>query len=173
MTRVWLHLQVTGFLSSLTSQGYTEARLLEWPWYGISPLLLSSSITLDRNPSNDFFLRDLMLYLELFTCCWPVFGWLADGYFGRYRFMRLSIYVLWICGIFYVMSEIFKNSSLLEKGHKIINVVGIIFLAALMVSFGAYQVNAVMFGVDQLIDSSSQDISSYISWYVWVYFFVI
>ncbi len=55
------------------------------------------------------------------------------------------------------------NSDLLEKGHKVINV------AALMVSFGAYQVNAVMFGVDQLIDSSSQDISSYISWYVWVF----
>ncbi len=59
-----------------------------------------------------------------------------------------------------------KYCSLLEKGHmKIIDTVGIILLAALMVSFGAYQVNAVMFGVDQLIDSSSQDISSYISWY--------
>ncbi len=102
---------------------------------------------------------------------YPVFGWLADAHFGRYRFMRLSIYVLWICGIFYVVIEIFKNSDLLEKGHvKIIDTVGIIFLAALMVSFGAFQVNAIMFGVDQLIDSSSQDISSYISWYIWVYF---
>ncbi len=99
---------------------------------------------------------------------YPVFGWLADAHFGRYRFMRLSIYVLWICGIFYVVIEILKNSNLLEKGH--INLIGIIFLAALMVSFGAYQVNAIIFGVDQLIDSSSQDISSYISWYVWMFF---
>ncbi len=121
------------------------------------------------HPAQQFNFDRFDVVIGVIFLLYPVFGWLADAYFGRHRLIRVCMYVMWICGILYVALEILKYNYQLT-GH-IINVLGIISVTTSMVSLGASQVNAIALGVDQFIDSSSQDISSYISWYCWLYFF--
>ena len=47
---------------------------------------------------------------------------------------------------------------------------GFLYGVGLLGLLGGYQTNAVQFGLDQLVDASSDDISSYISWYVWMFY---
>ena len=37
------------------------------------------------------------------------------------------------------------------------------------IGFGGFQANVIQFGMDQLHDSSSDEITSFIVWYVWTY----
>ena len=95
------------------------------------------------------------------TIAFPISGWLADVYIGRYRVIKYSLVFTWLAAIVYVLAQIFE-----EK-------VRWFFLVAIGVglcSYATFQANAIQFGMDQLVDASSSDISSYVSWYAWAYF---
>lgn len=96
---------------------------------------------------------------------YPIAGWLADVYIGRYKVLKFSMIIMWSGGILYVISVILSiqfNSKF--DGFMIFSV------AVGLLGLSAYQANAIQFGIDQLIDASSSDISSYISWYAWTFF---
>ena len=44
-----------------------------------------------------------------------------------------------------------------------------VLVAMIAIGFGGYQANAIQFGIDQLHDASTNEIKSFISWYVWMY----
>ena len=98
----------------------------------------------------------------------PIAGWLADVYIGRYQFIRHSLRVAWsgiiATNVYYLIDKPFKFPSAAEISLQIILAVVVgLGLAGLVA-------NLMQFGLDQLIDASSTDICSYISWCVWLYF---
>ena len=97
----------------------------------------------------------------------PVIGWISDVYWGRYKMIQRSLFIMWIAAI--ALSLIFViNDSLLI--HNIITeALTIILLVILFFSVGGLQIVIMQFGVDQLPDASSADIVSFSNWYVWVW----
>ncbi len=110
---------------------------------------------------------------RLYSIVWglslPIAGCLADVCLGRYKIIRWSILIMWIASILVVVSSIlsqFVESYYYAKNNYITSVLFIV----MCIAFGAYQANIVLFGIDQLQDASTDEITSFISWYLCTWF---
>ena len=128
----------------------------------------------------NFFVISVFYYLSIFHLTWdmysitwgltlPIAGWLADVYFGRYKVIRWSIWIMWITSVLVVASSVL--SQLVESYYSINNkYVTIVLLLIMSVGFGGYQANIILLGIDQLQDASTDEITSFISWCLCSYF---
>ena len=91
-------------------------------------------------------------------------GWLADVYFGRYKVMKVSIWVMWlgsIGGTLLLMIHLFSP-------HDVLKYVSLVIAnACVAIGSTGFIVNAVPFGTDQMLGASSEELSSFIHWFVW------
>ena len=125
-------------------------------------LWLLSSVVLSY--FNEYTLHnDLVYSLATAAITFPLAGWLADVYFGRYKVIHYS---LWL----EVAASISYNIVLLAEpylGNTVAKVLQIVAVTALAVGLTGVIANILQFGLDQLFDASSSDISSYIDWFSW------
>ena len=93
-------------------------------------------------------------------------GWLADVYFGRYKVMKVSIWFMWmgsVCGTLLLMIHL-----LYPHDHDALKYISIVVAyACVTIGSTGLIVNAVPFGTDQMLGASSEEISSFIHWFVW------
>ena len=90
-------------------------------------------------------------------------GWLADVYFERYKVLRWSIIIMWISSL------LLTTTFLVEQIVTFTNYYQLVILASLGIGYGMFQANIIQFGIDQLTDASTDEIVSFINWYVWSY----
>ena len=97
----------------------------------------------------------------------PVAGWLADVRFGRYRVICCSIWTMWISSL--LLTTVYVVFSLIEFNHSgLIRKTLIILVVVLLVfGIGGFQAIVIQFGVDQLNDASTIEITSFVAWYTW------
>ena len=88
-------------------------------------------------------------------------GWLADVYVERYKVLRWSIIIMWISSL------LLTTTFVIEKIVTFTNYYQLVFLFSLGIGYGMFQANIIQFGIDQLTDASSNEIVSFINWYVW------
>ena len=98
---------------------------------------------------------------------YPLAGWLADVRFGRYKFIKITLAILWVTMVVSVLNEIVNELGYLNSLSETIQIVKYFVI---VVALGGFQANIVQLGIDQLFDASSREIVSYISWYIWVFF---
>ena len=96
----------------------------------------------------------------------PIFGWIADTYWGRYKMIRRSLLLAWLATIAICLLSIIPDD--LPHVHLIKEVSDITLVILSLFSLGGLVINIVQFGVDQLPDASSADITAFTNWYVWV-----
>ena len=104
--------------------------------------------------------------LVTFSLTLSIAGWIADVYLGRYRVLYLSVWVVWTALVLTTMNSVLLKtvSTYTTRIHSYVNV---IFGTAMAFGFGAFQANIIQFGIDQLRDASSDEVSSFIFWYIW------
>ena len=112
-------------------------------------------------------------YWHVYSIAWgltlPIAGWLADVYLKRYKVIRWSILIMWIAFVLLVASSVL--SQFVESYYSIKNnYINAVLLFIMSLAFGGYQANVVLFGIDQLQDASTDEITSFISWYSFTYF---
>ena len=96
-------------------------------------------------------------------------GWIADVCFGRYKMMYVSTWFTWATLIVSTMSLVLARTvdSYTSNIHSYVNGVLWVIIA---VGYGGFQANVIQFGMDQLHDASTDEIASFILWYLWTYF---
>ena len=97
----------------------------------------------------------------------PFAGWLADIRFGRYKVIRWSIVVMWIASILTTVNSVVQQ--FLPGHHDTFMLISQILVFVLAFGFGGYQANIIQFGLDQLHDASTTEITAFITWYVWTF----
>ena len=97
----------------------------------------------------------------------PIAGWLADVYFGRYKVIYWSMWVMWVGSILATVSSVVAQS--VESYDAINDKVMLVLLVVTLIGFGGYQANIIQFGIDQLHDASTDEIKSFITWFIWTY----
>ena len=102
---------------------------------------------------------------------YPLLGLLSDVYFTRYKVIRLAfiIMILAACDCFLVFFAIVLDLSLFHNitEHIIIMVMATPGVLSILLSLGLFEANAIQFGMDQLLESSSDQLCSFIHWYYW------
>ena len=88
----------------------------------------------------------------------------ADIYLGRYKVIQYSMRLLWI-------AVIASNTIIALQYYVVKNAatssIFIVFTTIGYAGSAGIIVNSLQFGIDQLTDASSSEITSYISWYTW------
>ena len=98
----------------------------------------------------------------------PFAGWLADLCVGRYKMIHWSMWIMWIASILATINSVVAE---FVSGHQGVHRdVSLLIMVILAIVFGEYQANVIQFGLDQLQDPSTTEITAFITWYVWTYF---
>ena len=92
----------------------------------------------------------------------PLLGWLADVRIGRHNLIRWSIWIMWIGFMLATVSSVIASFVTTD-----INILTTVLLTVAAAGFGGHQANVIQYGLDQLQDASTDEITAFISWYVW------
>ena len=123
-------------------------------WYMVIELSLSSipyaSITTvwSAVPVTLFFL-------------YPVFGMVADVRFGRFKVLTIGTWITWIGAVSVAMCSAIS----IEFAGRVPLIT--LLQSVQLIGAGIFQANALQFGIDQLQDTSSEQLSSFVYWYIW------
>ena len=96
----------------------------------------------------------------------PLLGWLADVHFGRYKIISCSLWLLWISCMLYTAALVISEVTYLKFEHDI----SAVLLVVTSIGYCGFQANIVQFGTDQLIDASSIETKTFITWCTWTFF---
>ncbi len=117
-------------------------------------------------------------------CFYPLAGYLADNVVGRYKIIIISLKIIamtFIVGAALIMAMFLLYLVITSAGQfdyaGYILFMGIIpicvlFYFAINVSFVGFNANVIQFGMEQLHDSPAEHQSTFIYWYVWIYYLV-
>ena len=95
---------------------------------------------------------------------YPLLGWLADVYFTRYKFILYSFITMISATFLMILAaalflEFFEDRQLFIFGG---------FSVALgLIGIGLFESTAIQFGMDQMLEASSDELSTLIHWYYW------
>ena len=98
----------------------------------------------------------------------PFAGWLADIRFGRYKVICWSIWIMWTAFMLATLNSVIEQ--FVPGHHNIFKLISETLTFILAIGFGGYQANIIQFGLDQLQDASTTEITAFITWYVWTFF---
>lgn len=118
-----------------------------------------------------------MFTIALVHLLYPVMGFLADTLFGRYRVMMTCLHISWIGSAVMAIALLFIDPMFTEVAHTnldydwppvsiVVMCLGYVFVTA---GLTGIRVNLIPFGVDQIPDASSGELSSYFHWIYWCY----
>ena len=97
----------------------------------------------------------------------PIAGWLADIYFGRYKVIRWSIVTMWVTFVLATANIVIEQLVVYDYSVVVKRYVNGILMSIAAVGFGGFLANVTHFGIDQLHDASTDEITSFISWFIW------
>ena len=98
---------------------------------------------------------------------YPVFGWIADVYWGRYKMIRRSLWIMWLSTMAFSFVSIMPYY--IPHIHPIRDIFEKTLFFLISLSLGGLQANILQFGIDQLPDISSDDLVAFSDWYVWIW----
>ena len=104
---------------------------------------------------------------------YPVIGLLADTKLTRYRMICLSCWILFVFNAAAIVCILVAGGMVTHDayGAKIkyipLIVVGCALLVLAIVGKGMFESTVIQFGTDQMIEASSNQISTFIHWYYW------
>ena len=113
-------------------------------------------------------LNGLAIIAVAWSLTLPFAGWIADIRFGRYRVIRWSMWIMWTASLLITATSAVEQ--IVVPGHyNTFKRVSRTLAFILAIGFGGYQANVIQFGLDQLQDASTTEITAFIMWYVWTF----
>ena len=96
---------------------------------------------------------------------YPLLGWMADVCFTRYKFVLFSFIAMILASILAILSSVF--SIIFPQYHFYLYYpLGFSVIIAL-IGIGLFESTAIQFGMDQMLEASSDKLSTFIHWYYW------
>ena len=109
-----------------------------------------------------------VVVVNMVAFLYPILGWLGDVHFGRYKMMKCSVWLMWFASLLFCFLSILCSLKLIHG--KLFTAIRIISSALAAFGLGGMFTNMIPFGIDQLIDASSSEITSFIRWFCWVWY---
>ena len=120
--------------------------------------------------------------LGLLLLMFPLLGWIADVCIGRYRAIHYSVSMLTMEMLLFITAiSLYAFTSLQYTMRPLTTTLAVVAGMSGVITIGMFEANAVQFGMDQLLEASSSQLSAFIHFYFWsthagslvsVYFFL-
>ena len=127
----------------------------------LSYLMMSAFYTLLGFSDSSHVYR---IWLLTFGVTTSLAGLLADAFVGRYKVIHCSILMTWLFMIIATVSSVIAQLD--DRYHQSNKKVLLVIFSLVGVGLGGFQANIIQFGLDQLHDASTTEITSFIIWYV-------
>ena len=113
------------------------------------------------------------IYYGLGVCVFPIAGCLADLCYGRYKLIKISMWLIWVSVVLQTaMSVVFSAMGMLDgPGSSLSKWVAIGLMVPMALGLAGFLSNIIQFGMDQLQDAPTTEITSFIVWYIWTWVF--
>ena len=133
-----------------------------------SPLTFNffSSYNYDNDLDDLFLIRGLLLVIAQLLFL-PIFGWLADVHYGRYKVLNTGIWIMWVCSVAGVVAMIVQY-LFPETSYVIHYIINLLYFIAYS-GCAAFMVTGVPFGTDQILDGSADETSAFVFWCISTY----
>ena len=95
---------------------------------------------------------------------YPLLGWLADVYFTRYKFVLFSFITMTVSSVVLCAAAALFLSFIHIRS---IFILGGVSLIIGLIAMGLFESTAIQFGMDQMLEASSDQLSVFIHWYYW------
>ena len=129
------------------------------------------SLLIDVNPLMDVdaslpfvIVFSLVAIVSIF---YPVNGFLADVYCGRYKMIIVSLGIVWFSLIAALLAVVISN--ILECVNVVVYVMSGSGLLIAILGVTGYGANFIQFGLDQLLEAPSQHQAIFVHWAKWCY----
>ena len=96
---------------------------------------------------------------------YPLLGWMADVCFTRYKFVLVSFIATILSSVLIVVTSALVY-ELPEHRHSLYFIFGLAIVVGL-IAIGLFESTAIQFGMDQMLEASSDQLSTFIHWYYW------
>ena len=97
----------------------------------------------------------------------PIVGWLMNIFIRWYKVVQWSIWIMWITSMLATLNSIIAKVAIDHDSFS--RGISLAMTSMMTIGFGGYQANSIRFGLDQLQDASTTEITAFITWYVWTY----
>ena len=111
-----------------------------------------------------------LISLSVLSVSCPIASLLAEVVIGRYKLMSYTLRALWLLSIISALISLCEESLPLA-GTTIYNIQLIVLVIPLYLLKGAFLASAVPLGRDQISTGSGTNISAFIQWFLWAYYF--
>ena len=110
----------------------------------------------------------LFLLQGLVFISYPLIGLLADIKLTHYQMICLSCWILFVSyAILSILSILVSTDTIIAYANNTLIAGVILILALAIVDKGMCESTAIQFGTDQMIEASSNQLSTFIHWYYW------
>ena len=118
----------------------------------------------NRNSALSFSFIQGILYL-----LYPVCGWVADVFVSRFKIIKWSFGIILIGSLMFIVAIVlaFLFPTTAEVDTAIFFCFDTLVFLFVMVGLGMFEANAIQFSLDQMMEASSEQLSSFIHWYFW------
>ena len=115
--------------------------------------------TISKDGTLSFLVSQSLAYL-----LYPLLGWLADVYFTRYKFILYSFITMILAVILMIiLIALFLNFN----EDRALFIFGGLATTLGLIGIGLFESTAIQFGMDQMLEASSDELSTFIHWYYW------
>lgn len=114
---------------------------------------------------NPYNVNGIGLVMWCITLLFPIGGWLADTRVGRYKVIHCSMWIMWIGMVLATLGELLLTTVGTNCPKGIKRGIYLTLCSFTAIGLGGFLSNIIHFGVDQLINASASEITSFISWY--------
>ena len=117
--------------------------------------------TVNKDGMLAFLISQSVAYL-----LYPLLGWLADVYFTRYKFALFSFIMMIVSTVLMsAAAALFLNFN----HYRSIFILSGVSLVIGLIAMGLFESTATQFGMDQMPEASSDQLSMFVHWYYWYY----
>ena len=126
--------------------------------------LIGSDIAICHTVSQNALVLFTVSQAVSYLLC-PLLGWMADVYFTRYKFV-LSSFITMILGSV-VMAIAAVSIMMFPQIRSVLYSIPALTIIICLIGIGLFESTAIQFGMDQMLEASSDKLSTFIHWYYW------
>ena len=117
--------------------------------------------------------NNLPLIFSLFVATshllYPLCGWIAEVYLSNFKLIRWSFISVLISSLapIVICLWLIQSPKFITWRYIYAAPFGVVVIITGLIGYSMFEANAIQFGMDQMLEASSNQLSSFIHWYFW------